>query len=147
MARSRFDAIIKHREWIEDKEKRELAEIGRSLEKEKDTLESWNQLQKDSLKSLREKQEKGTTASEVMLYSSFLNGLSTRIEKQKGIIEKERIRFDQKLDDLAEASKKKKIVMKIKEKELQRLRIEQLQKEQRFMDEIGINKFARDTAE
>ena len=144
MVKSRFDAIITHREWIEEGFKRELADIRLSLEEERRRLESWNQLERDSLKALQEKQERGTTVSEVLLYYSFLNGLSTEIKKQEGKIEKTRVRFDRKLDELVEASKKKKIVMKIKEKELERLRLHGLKKEQKFVDEIGISKYNRE---
>ncbi|MDY7034118.1 MAG: flagellar export protein FliJ [Thermodesulfobacteriota bacterium] len=144
MVKSRFDAIITHREWIEDGLKRELADIKLSLEEERKRLASWNQLGRDSLKTLQEKQEKGTTISEVLLYYSFLNGLSTEIKKQEVKIERTRVQFDQKLDELVEASREKKIVMKIKEKELERIRLQVLKKEQKFVDEMGISKYNRE---
>ena len=144
MVKSRFDAIITHREWIEDGLKRELAEIKLSLEEERRRLASWNQLGRDSWKTLQEKQERGTTVSEVLLYHSFLNGLSIELKKQEVKIERTRVQFDQKLDELVEASRKKKIVMKIKEKELERIRLQVLRKEQKFVDEIGISKYNRE---
>ena len=117
MPKSRFEAILKHREWIEDKAQRELAEIKHSLKEEEKKLASYDQLRKDALRELHLKQSKGTFISEVLLYFSFLNQLSMQIRRQKGIIDDIRSKFNKKLEELIEASKRKKIVMKIKEKE------------------------------
>ncbi|MFH1625486.1 MAG: flagellar export protein FliJ [Pseudomonadota bacterium] len=144
MPKSRFETILKHREWIEDKVQRELAEIKYSLKEEEQRLASYDQLRKDALRELHLRQRKGTFVSEVLLYFSFLNQLSMQIRRQKGIIDDIRSKFSKKLEELIEASKRKKIVMKIKEKELKELLMEELKKEQRFMDEIGITRYNRD---
>jgi len=141
MPKSRFETIFKHRESIEDKAKIELAVIKSSLEEEEERLASYNRLQRNSLKGLHQKQIKGAEASEVLLYVSFLNGLSNQIKRQRRIIEETNIKFNRKLEELVEASKKKKIVMKIMEKELEEHLLEELRKEQGFMDEIGISRY------
>ena len=143
MPKSRFEAILKHREWIQDKAQRELAEIKGSLNEEEERLASYHQLRKDTLRQLHARQNKGTFVAEVVLYFSFLNQLSVLIGRQKVIIADIQCRFNEKLEELIEASRKKKIVMRIKEKELEELLMEELKKAQRFMDEVGINTYNR----
>ena len=142
--KSRFETVLKHREWVEDKVQRELADIKHSLNKEKGTLVSYNQSLENSLKELHQKQTEGALTSELSLYFPFFNRLASLIQKKKKTIEDMSLKLNSKLEELVDASKQKKIIKKIKEKERKDFLIKKIKQEQRFMDEIGINKYNRE---
>ena len=146
MPESRFEVVLKHRKLIEEKVQRELAEIKELLKGEEEKLVYHNRLQKDSLKDLHQKKAKGVTASEILLYSSFFERLSMRIKGQERIIERIKAGFNNKLKELVKASRSKEVAKRLKEKEMEELYIEELRKEQKFVDEIGVGGYNRNRA-
>ncbi len=146
MPKSRFDVILKHRTWIEEKIQRELAEVKESLEQAEGRLAFKNQLQEDSWNHFHTKQNEGVSASENLSYSLFFDRLSIEIKEQERMIRHIENEFNNKLAELVKASREKEMIKKLKEGELKELYDEELREEQRFIDEIGISKYNRDRA-
>jgi len=94
-----------------------------------------------TLSALQEKQRNGATVSDIILYERYLRQLSiNRGQHIQRIIEmKNQLR--QKLSELIEAMKARKILDRLKEKELEKVRKELERKERIFMGEIAITGF------
>ena len=143
MHESRFEGILKYRGWIEEKRRRELAEIKQSLKEEEATKAFRKKLRSDSLEDLRQKQMKGLPISEVLLYEAFIHRLSTQLKGQERKIKQMRVKLSEKLEALMSASRDKEMIVRLKEKELEERSMEELRREQRFVDEIGIGQYNR----
>jgi len=94
-----------------------------------------------NLAALEEKQKNGATVSDIILYESYLRQISIdRGQHIRRIIEmKNQLR--QKLHELIEAMKARKILDRLKEKEIEKYRKELERKERIFMGEIAISGF------
>ena len=138
-----LEPVLNHRSFIVENLQKELAILEKILSGEKRKLRSYKKAKYEFLSELQKKEEEGVTISEIVLYSSFVERLSMDIiEQRERIVEAVR-KVDLKRDDLIEAMKKMKMLEKLKEKERKAYRQEVMKKEQRFLDEVATNRFAR----
>jgi flagellar FliJ protein len=140
-----LEPVLKHRSFIVENLQKELAILEKILSGEKRKLRSYKKAKYEFLSELQKKEEEGVTISEIVLYSSFIERLSTDIVEQRERIVEAVKKVNQKRDDLVEALKKMKVLEKLKEKEGKAYRQEVLKKEQHFLDEVATNRFTRRT--
>jgi len=69
--------------------------------------------------------------------------MSIRIGEQRELVAKAKIDFDKKQKELLEATKKKKVLEKVKEKDWKRFMAALERKERIMIDEMGIRKYQR----
>lgn len=143
----RLQRVLKYRETIEDTRKKEFAEISRIYELEAEKLRSLQEEQSEKLQELGELQRGILNLLVILFYHAYLGRLRTEIDAQAKRVEEVRLEKEQKREALIQASKDKKVLERLRERELEAYQKEEDRKLQIFMDEIGTSKAAREKHE
>lgn len=139
----RFRTVLRHRERKEDKLKEELAHLSRSLSRDKDILARLETGRELSRGELKIKQRGKVNGEEVLRYQTYLIKLGGDIVSQRGKVNELVAVVDQKHEDLVKASREKRIIEKLGERDYKRFKEGLLKAEQQFIDEIAGNRFNR----
>jgi len=136
-----LESLLNHRRYRVEVLQKELADLKIHLDAQKDKLWVLRQKKRNTVLQLQKKQTDGRPAAEIKLYIDFVEQLSKEMEAQRHkVLEAER-NFSLKRLDLVAALKKRKILDRLKEKNLQAYEQEQLKKERSFMDEVAGHQF------
>lgn len=141
MHRFSLETVLTHRKHIEDALQKEYVKGKKELLMEEEALARLEDTALQLLAELQEKQQDGATVSDILLYEGYLKQISINRGRHIRSIHEMKGRLRQKLSELIEAVKARKILERLKEKELARWRRELDRKEQIFMGEIAINGF------
>lgn len=114
-----------------------------TLVDEKKKLKDYEKARDSLLVKLQQKQRESITVSENLLYLDFLVCLASDLDKQRDRVLDIEKKFDQKRDDLIAAMKERKMLEKLKDKQLNAYNYKLMKNEQDFMNEAGINIFNR----
>jgi len=139
----RLEALRQYRTFKEDALQKELAQAQRHRDQEGDRLQSLLDKRTRAEESLKREQEKSTNGPHMALYDTFLNRLGGEISDQRDRIGQAEAQCNQKMQELLEAMQHRKTIDKLKEKDLQAYMENLSQNEQKFLNEIAINKFSR----
>ena len=143
MYRFNLQVLLDYRKRIEEGLQIELSQIRRDLEKEKQLLISSQRKKLHYEEELVKKEEKDINVNEALLYRDYLKGMRIRIKEQRDLVAKVKIDLDKKREELLDATKKKKGLEKVKERDWKRF-MDGLQKRERILiDEVGIRKYQR----
>ncbi|MCD6317719.1 flagellar export protein FliJ [Candidatus Aerophobetes bacterium] len=137
-----LQSLLDYRQRKENRLKKELSEIKKEWEKEREILEKFQINKKKCEQELREKREsKEINISLILLYQSHLDRIINQIAKQKRKVADISLKLKNKRKQIIEASKERKIVEKLREKKWLKF-TEAIEKaEQHFIDEIALAKF------
>ena len=135
--------LLNHRKFIEDTLQKELSLFKRLLAGEKKKLKDYEKARDKFLVELRQKQRESITVSENLLYFNFFVRLMSDLDRQRDIVLEVEKKFDQKRDDLIEALKNRKMLEKLKDKQLKAYNHKLMKNEQDFLNETAINMFNR----
>ncbi|MBP2640107.1 MAG: flagellar export protein FliJ [Firmicutes bacterium] len=142
----RLKALLEYRKLQEEQFQLELAcalaEYNHSLEE----MQRMVNTRDTAMDLLRQNQKHGLTIEEFKLFQNYLDKLNGDIQKQSHTVEKTRSVYHERQELLLEAAKKSKIVEKFKEKRFIQYYAEQLQEEQKMIDEVGTQVFIRQKA-
>ena len=139
----RLEALRQYRNFQEDVLQKELAEAQMVRDREIDIFETLIDRRRRAERNLASEQSKSTNGPHMALYDSYLKRISAEIETQRTRVKEAEAFCTNKMEALLEAMQNRKTIDKIKEKDLHAY-IENLnQSEQEFLNEIAINKFAR----
>jgi len=138
-----LQVLLDYRTRIEDGLQIELSHLRRELDNVKQLLLSYQREKSYYEDELVKKEEKEIDLEEGLLYRDYLRGMSIRIGKQRELVAKAKIDFEKKQKELLEAAKKKKVLEKVKEKDLKKFMAAQERKERIMIDEMGIRKYQR----
>ena len=140
----KLEPALRHRKHLEDIKKKELAEVYRELREAQDFLSS---LEKDFEKTQasieREESIKIIDIENILLFESYMIYLRHLMEQTRikiGVIEK---RLEIKRQEYIKASKAKKVLERLKERQYFEYMKAMDVLEQKFIDEMGIVKFIR----
>lgn len=147
MFKFKLQAVLDHRQLIEDNIQKELAEIKQQLIGSQKKLETLINKETDTMHILKREQTKGLSSHDVIAYQDFLKDLSKRITLQRKAIDEICEQEEETKKALREAVKQKQILEKLKEQGMDRYHRNMLKKEQEFIDEIAVNKFVRSSLE
>jgi len=128
---------------MEENLQRELAVLKELLLVEQQKLKDYKNNRSALLGELEQKQSHGVAISEISLYVRFIEQLSGNMTKQEETVRIVQEQVDKKRQDLIEATKKKKILERLKEKALRAYEQLLRKKEEDFLNEVGINQFNR----
>jgi flagellar FliJ protein len=157
----RLEPVLNYRKTIEDNLLKELSELKRQLSLEENKLKAMEDERDSHIEELGRVQRGGNknppsppflkggqggllNIEDVKLYFSYLDGLEVRINNQRQVMTKCQESVDRKLTEVIGAMKNRKIMEVIKERGLAQYKREVNQKEQRFLDEIAVNRFVRE---
>ena len=139
----KLQAVLDHRQYIEDRLQKELADIRRQLDESRQHLVSLQGKARDTAAALKREQADGLSSDRVVAYHAYFKRLDGDIHRQERAIGEIEVLERMKQNELLEAVKKRQILEKLKEKELQRYNLAMLRKDMQFIDEIAVNQFAR----
>ncbi len=139
----RFEKILRLKRRIEDKLKSELGAL--ELKKKKAVIEKEKLVRE--LERLRgefsKRQQEGMIGGEIQLYLSFLSSLSFLIARKEEEIRSLEKEIEVKRAEIVEASKERKKFEKLKERDFEIYRYEEMVRERKVLDEMGLNLFIR----
>lgn len=142
----RLKALLEYRKLQEEHFQLELS---CALSAYNQSLEEMQHLAKDydtAMELLRQNQKNMLKIEEFKLFQNYLDKLNGDIQKQNQVVEAMRNVYREKQKLLLEAAQKRKIVEKFKEKRFNQYYAEQLQEEQKMIDEVGTQGFIRQKA-
>jgi len=143
MYRFNLQVLLDYRVRIEEGLQIELSQIQRILEEEKGLLLSYQREKYHYEEELVKREEGAIDVNQSLLYRNYLRGMRIKIKEQREIVAKAKIDLDKKREELLEATKKRKVLEKVKEKGWKRF-VGGLQKKERLLiDEVGIRKYQR----
>ena len=143
MYRFNLQVLLDYRKRIEEGLQIELSQIQRVLEKEKQLLLSYQREKSYYEDELVRREEREINVNEALLYRDYLRGMRIKIKEQRETVAKIKMDLDKKQEDLLEATKTRKVLEKVKEKDWKRF-MDSLQRRERLLiDEVGIRKYQR----
>jgi flagellar FliJ protein len=143
MYRFSLQVVLDYRKRIEEGLQIELSQIQRELEKEKQLLLAYRREKNYYEEELVKREEKEINVNEALLYRDYLRGMRIRIKEQRDIVTKAKGDLDIKQNELLNATKKRKVLEKVKEKEWKRFKENIERRERILVDEVGMRKYQR----
>ncbi|MBU5677415.1 flagellar export protein FliJ [Alkaliphilus sp. MSJ-5] len=132
----RFDTILNTKEKIEEDRKNKLGISMKKLVTEQEHLQRLFQKKNDMVNQWQEKSSKIVKISELRSISNNLDIMQNIIDKQLNVVEQSELETENRRKQLLEASKQKKVFEKLKEKDYEEHKYNQLKKEDALTDEI-----------
>ncbi len=132
----RFDTILNTKEKIEDEKKNKLGISMQKLAAEQNELDKLCDKKEDLINNWNEKTKETVKVSVLRNLSHNLDLMQNIIDKQSDIVEQTEIEAEDRRKDLIEASKEKKVFEKLKEKDYEEHKYNELKKEHALTDEI-----------
>lgn len=132
----RFDSILSTKEKIEEDRKNKLGISMQKLVAEQNQLSKLCCKKDDLIGDLQEKMQQTIQIKELRNISYNLNIMQDIIEKQVEVVEQSEIETEERRKDLIEASKQRKVFEKLKEKDYEEYKYDELKKEYISTDEI-----------
>lgn len=134
----RLEQVLKFRKEVEKMQQLELAQAKQQHETARERLKS----EKTALEALEQefaqRQASGIEAKDLQLFGDFSRRKSQEIQQiRESLVVLEKVVLE-KREALLAAAKEKKALEVFKEKKMRDLRLEQLNKERAFLDEIAI---------
>lgn len=139
----KLEALRRYRHFKEEMLQKELAQLQRHRDREIAMLAEMIDKRTRAEQDMKGEQENSTRGPRMAMYETYLNRLAEDIENQRERVKKAEALCTEKMNALLEAVQERKSIEKLKEKSLKAY-IENLsQKEQKFLNEIAINRFVR----
>jgi len=141
MYKFRLEPVLRHRKLLEEGLQKDFAVLNRQLLDERERLSNLEKVKNRYSGELQEKQVKIISASDILLYTDYLQQVTKEIENQwEKILETEKS-VDQKREELIGAMKNRKTIDRLREKGFKAHVQELSKKEQDLMNEAAINIF------
>jgi len=135
--RLRLAQLLKYRKSIEDQRQIALALIKEKRYREEEKLFHTREAQRSYQKELQ------NTHGEASLYLPYLNSLSQNAFSQKRMLQDLQGQVLEATDELVEASKSRKTVEKLRDRERERYKQYLLEQERKYLDELAADRFIR----
>lgn len=143
MFKFRLQPLLNYRQLEEDRLQKELAGIYSRKESAKAALTDLQTSRTETFARFQRRQREGLSARELQQYGGYLDSVDKDIKRQRRCIEDISRQYTEKLEELLEAVKKRKMLDKLKDgqehREAERLRLA----EQNFLDEVATSIFNR----
>jgi flagellar FliJ protein len=137
----KLEALRRYRKFQEDELQRELADALRIKEEALNHLRRFQDHLEKTRIALYRQQSDSTQGAQLAIYPRFLQRMTEKIALQKERVADVEKQCDALRKDLMEAVKKRKTLEKLKEKELTAYLAELSHEEQKFINEMAINRF------
>jgi flagellar FliJ protein len=143
MFRFRLETVLTQRRHVEESFQKELAGARQELAAAQAVLREAKDTQRQCMRDMRRKQKDRFRADDMLLYYPYLERLKLDIELHVKRVAAAERKVAQKRQALIEAMKKRKILEKLKEKQLQAYLKAEAGREQRFTDESAAQQYTR----
>lgn len=145
MYRFKLEALLNHRRHQEEIHQKNLAEANKKLLYEQKKLRTKKKEQRRYVQKVQEKQKKGATVRDIVLYINYLAKLTIVIAEQRHRVDTAGKQVEQMRVELLATVKKRKILERLKEREWLLYQQKIRNDERKLMDEIGSARHARKT--
>lgn len=142
----RLQAVLDHRQFVEDCLKKELADVQKQVSSARQQLDALHQKERQTVEAMQQEQKAGLASHQAVAYHTYLRRLARRIGDQRRVVDEMRSLAAQKQTDLIGAMKNRQILETLREHSMDRHHRAMLKKEMDFIDEIAVNRFARKKA-
>lgn len=115
----------------------------RKFADEQEKLRRKKQQKRENVLKLQNRQKESISVSDIILYMNYIAQLSKKIEAQALRVREAAKKVNQKRNELIGIMKKRKILEKLKEKDLVAYQKKMMQDERKFMDEVATTRHAR----
>lgn len=139
----KLEALRQYRSFQEDIKKKELAQAQRDRDLEIERLDGLIDKRFQLEQDLKSEQQNSTNGPHMALYDQYLKRISEEITDQRQKLEDAEKRCKEKMGNLLQAMQHRKTIEKLKEKDFHTYMESLNQTEQKFINEIAINQFAR----
>jgi len=139
----RLETVLQHRRRIEEDCQRKLAAAFADLAEEKRGLARIEATRDRYREELQQKLKNNMTASEMLLFQRYFDQLAFDIADQKTKVAAAAQLFEKNRTELVAALKKRKVLDKLKEKQIAVAAKKELKQEQDFMNEVAVTRHAR----
>ena len=139
----RLETVLQHRRRIEEDCQRKLAAAFADLAEEKRGLARIEATRDRYREELQQKLKNNMTASDMLLFQRYLDQLAFDIADQKTKVAAAAQLFEKSRTELVAALKKRKVLDKLKEKQIAVAAKKELKQEQDFMNEVAVTRHAR----
>ncbi len=140
---ARFDPLLRYREFLEETMKHELAEVLEVLEMEERKLFALEEICRQAIEELKERQERTVPPHEIFMYHSYLQQITHDMEIQRRKVAEATKIYNDRESALISASQNKKVVEKVRDNELIRKKESVKKEDKKTMNEIGSNRYLR----
>jgi flagellar FliJ protein len=134
----RFETLLRARRHAEEIFQKELSEAHRALAEEKGALKAARDRRRHGVEELQRLHQKVFHAADAQLHERYLGRLEREIERQKKQVASAERRMHQKRHALINAVKRRKMLERLKTKDLQAHLSAMAVKERKFMDDVAI---------
>ena len=141
MYRFNLEVVLNYRKRIEEGLQMELSVRQRELESAKQVFFAYQREKGFYEEELMKREAREVNIQESILYRDYLKGMDKKIKAQKEIVAKAKIAVDKKQEELLVATKKRKVLEKVREKDLQEFMDGLERKERIFADEMGVRRY------
>ena len=138
-----LESVLGYRKSVEDDVKRDLSALGKILTDTEGILVSLQDEHGRSIKGLELIQKGSVSPEELEMYINFQKNLKGKIKSQQEQLKKVKIDWENKRDELVDASKEKKVLEVLKEKKAEEYRYDFAKSDQKEMDEVASNRFQK----
>ena len=143
MFRFKLEALLNHRRHQEEVLQKELAKVIKKQVYEQKELRKKNDEKRRYIREIQGRQQKSAIVGDLILYVNYLAKLSIQIEKQQHRVYAAARTVDQTRAKLLVIVKKRKILERLKEKDLLVYQQKMMHDERKLMDEIASTRHIR----
>ena len=135
----RFETLLKVHKNRENLLQKELGEILAHKQKQQNRQDFLKDARKNEIKQVNQRMTQNTTIDTHFLYDMFFKGNSIQNNRQKKIISEINTRTEAKREELVEASRKRRTMEILKDRDLEQYISKLAKLETESMDEIASN--------
>jgi flagellar protein FliJ len=134
----RLEQVLKFRKEIEKMHQLELAAAKQQHDAARDRLKSEKTAMEELADEFAQRQMKGIEAKDLQLFGAFSRRKAREIQEMRHSVATLEKTVHEKREALLAAAKEKKALEVFKEKKMRDLRLQQLNRERAFLDEIAV---------
>ena len=143
MYRFNLQVVLNYRKRLEEGLQMELSRTQRELESAKQVFFAYQQEKGYYEEELAKREAREVNIDESILYRDYLKGMNRKIKAQREIVAKAKIGVDKKQEELLIATKKRKVLEKVREKHMKEFMDDLERKERIFTDEISVQRYQK----
>lgn len=132
----RYQTMLNLKMQLEENLKNQMAKAIQILEEEKAVLAGMNEEKLRLIREIQLKSRSGIKVEKLRQYSGYLEAVKERIYAQQEMVREASNVVEKYREDVVRAMQERKVLEKLKEKQLELYHIEELKAEQKVVDEI-----------
>lgn len=139
--RFKLEALRRYRQFQEDELQRELADVQKLKDRAMARLLEYEAQLEKTRNELYQQQSASVQSSLLAIFPRFLERMTEEIAEQQSVVASIEKQFEAKRQALMEVVKKRKTLEKLEEKEFNTYMADLSLEEQKFINEMAINRF------